>query len=229
MTKHASLLSPLLAATLGLVLSAVVQAQTSSLLKSDVPATGNRPVTLSDGSWYYRRLPPPRKIELHDLITIRVDETAQAIAEGELERRNSSLYDAILANWVYLEGLTAVRPNDMDEGSPRIRGQLNQLYRRQADLETGESVRFRITAEVVDIRPNGNLVLEAHKTVRNNNEVWEYSLTGICRSEDVDPDTNTILSEKVADMSIFKRERGHVRDGYRRGWFLRWFDTFHPF
>jgi len=229
MMKNATTAGLLLAAGLGLLLPATAAAQSSSLLRTDAAATGKPPLTLQDGSWYYRRLPPPKKVELHDLVTIRVDETAQAIAEGEMETRNSSLYNAILSNWVFLEGLTAVRPNDMDDGSPQITGQLNELYRKEAELETGESLKFRITAKVVDIRPNGNLVLEAHKMVRNNHEVWEYSLTGICRAEDVDPNTNTVLSEKVADLSIFKRERGHVRDGYRRGWFLRWFHTFNPF
>jgi flagellar L-ring protein precursor FlgH len=229
MKRIATIAGLLLGTAIGLLLPTTTVAQSSSLMRSDGTVTGEPPLTLQDGSWYYRRLPPPRKVELHDLVTIRVDETAQAIAEGEMETRNSSLYNAILANWVYLEGLTAVRPNEMSDGSPQIQGQLNELYRKEAELETGESLKFRITAKVVDIRPNGNLVLEAHKMVRNNNEVWEYSLTGICRAEDVDPNTNTILSEKVADLSIFKRERGHVRDGYRRGWFLRWFQTFNPF
>jgi flagellar L-ring protein precursor FlgH len=204
-------------------------AQNSSLLERDLPVGEAGPLTLSNGSPYYRPLPPPKKVAIHDLVTIRVDETAQAIAEGEMERRNSSLYNAILDEWPFLDGLKAIRPNDMSDGDPTFKAQLNQLYRKEAEMETGESLKFRITARVVDIRPNGNLVLEAHKTLRNNNEVWEYSLTGVCRAEDIDPNTNTVLSEKVAELSIFKRERGHVRDGYRRGWFLRWFDTFHPF
>ncbi len=212
-----------------LAASAVCHAQNSSLMRRDVAAKGNRPVSLSEGSWYHRPVPPPKKIAVHDLITIRVDETSQVISEGEMEQRNSSLYNAILDQWVFLEGLGAVRPNDMSDGDPQIRAQLDQLYRKEGGMETGESLKFRITAEVADIRPNGNLVLEAHKMVRNNNEVWEYSLTGICRSEDVDPDSNSVLSEKVANLSIFKRERGHVRDAYRRGWFLRWLAPFHPF
>ena len=40
---------------------------------------------------------------------------------------------------------------------------------------------------------------------------------------------NTVLSENVADMRIVKRETGHVRDGYRRGWALEWLDKWQPF
>ena len=64
--------------------------------------------------------------------------------------------------------------------------------------------------------------------MRDNDELWEAALTGIIRREDVLPN-NTVLSENVAELSIFKRELGHVRDGYKRGWFTYWFDRFSPF
>ena len=52
--------------------------------------------------------------------------------------------------------------------------------------------------------------------------------SGEIRPGDVLP-TNTVLSENVAELSIHKREAGHVRDGYRRGWFTRWLDMLQPF
>jgi flagellar L-ring protein precursor FlgH len=89
-------------------------------------------------------------------------------------------------------------------------------------------MKFRISCRVVDIRPNGNLVIEGRRTVHNNSEVWEQSLTGEVRPKDVLPN-NTVLSENVAELRIDKREAGHVRDGYRRGWLLKWLDKWQPF
>ena len=66
-------------------------------------------------------------------------------------------------------------------------------------------------------------MLEARKTISNNEEHWEYSLTGECRAQDIGPG-NTLLSRNIADLRIDKRERGQVRDGYKRGWFAKWFD-----
>ena len=81
---------------------------------------------------------------------------------------------------------------------------------------------------MVDIRPNGNLVIEGRRTIRNNNEVWEQALTGVIRAGDVMPN-NTVLSENIAEMRVYKREAGNVRDGYRRGWLMKWLDAYQPF
>jgi flagellar L-ring protein precursor FlgH len=95
-------------------------------------------------------------------------------------------------------------------------------------LQTKASLQFVISAEVVDIRPNGNLVVEAHKKVQDNEDVWDQAISGVIRPQDVLPN-NTVLSENVAELMINKREVGHVRDGYRRGWLTRLYDRFSIF
>ena len=209
-------------------LAAELPAQTSSLYRRDLPVGNGGPMTLEQGSWFYRKLPPPHEIRDHDVVSIRVDEKSQTFSEGEVQRRKNALYDAVLKDWVHLDGLRAIKPDKQADGDQHIQGTLNQLYRAEADLETRESVKFDIAAHVVDIRPNGNLVLEAHRVIRNNDEVWEYSLTGVCRRQDIGPD-NVLLSQNIAELSVLKRERGHIRDSYRRGWVLKLMDLFQWF
>lgn len=179
-------------------------------------------------SWYEVPLPPPKEIKVHDIVTIRVDLGAQVISEAEMQRRKNATYDALLNNWVVLNGLKSVKPAPQSEGDQRVQGNLNQLYRATGELETVESLKFEIAAKVAAVLPNGNLVLEAHRQVINNDEVWMHSLTGVCRREDIGPG-NMILSEDIADLQISKREHGHVRDSYKRGWFTLWLDRFNPF
>lgn len=207
----------------------LVHAQNSSLFQQDRPqTTAGQTTTLADSSWTFRQLEPPHEVKIHDIISIRVDEKSQVLSGGEVERRKNGLYDAQLKDWFHLVGLKALKPDEQTDGDQRAQGQLNQLYRTEAELETMESMKFEIAAEVADIRPNGNLVLEAHRVIRVNDETWEYSLSGTCSADDVGPGL-VILSRDIAELSIQKRERGHVRDGYRRGWFTRWFDTLQPF
>lgn len=201
-------------------------AQSSSLfLSRDGHAEA---ATLAQASWTYAPVQTPKELRIHDLLTIRVDELSRMTSEGGVQRRKNTLYDAILSNWIILDGLRWVKPSPQSNGDPRVTGQTTQTYRAQSEMDTRESLSFNITAEIVDVRPNGTMVVEAHKRVRVNNDVWEYSLSGVCRKEDIGPD-NVVLSRNLSDLNVFKRERGHVRDGYRRGWFTRWLDELQPF
>lgn len=205
-----------------------VDAQESSLYRRDLPANNRTPIFLESGSWTYTPLIPRREIQLHDIISIRVDEQSRMISEGEVQRRKNASYNAVLLDWLRLVGLDTIKPAPQTDGDPRVQGQLDQLNRAEGEMESRESLTFNVAAEVVDIRRNGTLVLEARRRVRNNNEVWEYSLTGICSKDVVGPG-NIVLSRDIAQLDIDKDERGHVRDGYKRGWFTRMLDLFHPF
>lgn len=180
------------------------------------------------GSWYETPLPPPKEVKRGDLIKIRVDLGSRMTADGQIQRRKNSQYDALLNDWVILNGLRNVKPDPQADGDQRIRGTLNQLYRATGELDTSESIKFNITATVADILPNGNLVLEAHWKINNNNEQWVRSLSGIVARENIGPG-NLVLGEDVAELHIGKQESGHVRDSYRRGWVTRLLDVFSPF
>lgn len=199
------------------------EAQRSSLYASKV----SQPLTLEHNSWLFVQLPPARELQINDLITIVVNQTLQSENEGKINRVTQSAIDARLRDWVMFDGF-GFKVDPQSTGDPRARGSLDSQLRTNADLETSAKIRFTIQATIVDIRPNGNLVVEAHSQVRDNDEVLEASLTGIVRREDVLPN-NTVFSEKVAELMIHKRETGHIRDAYRRGWFLRFYDSVKPF
>lgn len=195
------------------------RAQAGSANPDAVPLSSN---------WYEVPLPPPKEVRVHDILSIRVDMGARVSSDVQFQRRRTSQYDALLNEWIDLDGLRAMKPAEMADGSPRALGNLNYLNRVTADLETTESMKFEIAATVSAILPNGNLVLEAHRTVRNNNELWMHSLSGICRREDIGPG-NVILSKDIANLELEKRELGHMRDTYKRGWLMRWWDQVSPF
>lgn len=175
-------------------------------------------------NWYEVPLPPPKEVRVHDIITIRVDLGARMSSDVQFQRRRTAQYNAILNDWVFLDGLRALKKDPQRDGDQQVQGNLNHLDRVTGDLETTESIKFELAAEVTSILPNGNLVLEAHRTVRNNEELWMHSLTGICRREDIGPG-NLLLSKDILHLNVEKRETGHIRDSYKRGWFWRWFDT----
>lgn len=228
-----------LAAALGLagVLASGAGAQSSSLLgdpaerpplsSSLLGDAGERPpLSLSQQSWTYQSVEERRQMRLNDLLTVVVDEKSEMISEGEVDRRRKTDGLFVLKDWiVFLKDSFGIRPDPQSAGDPTIAHKANGKYRAEGELETREALKFRITCRVVDIRPNGNLVIEGRRVIQNNDESWEIALGGVIRAEDILPN-NSVLSENVAELRISKRETGIVRDNYRRGWFLLWRDRY---
>jgi len=222
--------SPRVAVLAGLLLAmgvaAEARAQSGSLFGTPDP---RRPLTLAASDWTYIPAPEPKQLKLNDILTVLVDEKSQVISEGEMDRKKKASLKAVLKDWIVLNSDSlGVRPDPQSSGDPKIDGQWDNKYKAQADFESRDAIKFNMAARIVDVRPNGTLVIEGRRTIRNNEDAWEFSLTGVIRPEDVLPN-NTVQSEKIAELQIHKRESGHVRDGYRRGWLLEWLDRYQPF
>jgi flagellar L-ring protein precursor FlgH len=217
----------LLTFTLGTALPFVITSTAAAQSSSLFGAPDNRQALTIVDSWTYLQPDPPKQIRLHDPITVIVNESSQVVTEADLQRRKRTNADVLLKNWLELDGLS-LKKAPQASGDPQATLNITNQTQAQADLETAAVIKFTLTAEVVDIRPNGNLVIEAHKKIRSNNEIWEQSLSGVIRPQDVLPN-NTVLSDKIMELSIDKRETGHIRDAYKRGWFTRWLDTYKPF
>jgi flagellar L-ring protein precursor FlgH len=184
-------------------------------------------IPLATSSLTYREVLPPREIKENDLVTIVVIESSQSLNSGEFDGRKTASIDAQLKSWIELDGLN-LKPAPQEDGDPRANGIYNNQFRAEGEIETRQALKFNITARVVEIRPNGNLVLEARKRVQDDDEILEASVMGIVRREDVDP-RNRVTSDALAELSVFRRTVGHVRDSYKRGWLHRLYDRVAPF
>lgn len=195
--------------------------------QQDAQGLGSQPLTIEQTSFLYQPVPTKKTFAINDIVTIRVDEVTRMMAEGEAENRKQTQFEAVLSDWVKLDNFR-LRPDPQANGDPTVAADSNSRFRSEASVETRESMTFTIAARIVDIRPNGNLVLEANKSIRQNDNLWEKSLTGICRAQDVAAD-NVVLSRDLLDLGVDNQDRGHLRDGYKRNWFTRWWDRLQPF
>ncbi len=211
-----------------LLFAGSVTAQDGSLFLQ--PSQSAKGLTLENSSFLYRTLPPearPRELQLHDIITVLVDFRSKFLSEGDAESRKTASLTGILADWIKLDG-GSLKPATQSDGDPTVSGSLNSQFRAEADVELSDSLTFRIAVQIVDIRPNGNLVIEGHLTIRNNEEQWRISLTGEVRREAIQAD-RTVSSDAITNLDIDKEELGQVHDGYARGWMGRIYDRYRPF
>ncbi len=216
-----------IALTASIILSVAHIAAAQSASIYGPPDARRAPLTLANSSWTYQAPPEPKQIREHDLVTVLVNYKSQVISEGETDRKKKASFKAKLKDWILLKNFSLI-PDPQSAGSPSVDATWDNKMKSEGSMESRDAMEFKIACTVVDIRPNGVLVLEGHRTIRNNSETWDLSLTGLVRPEDV-LDNNSILSENVADLKIFKREDGSVRDAYRRGWLMKWIDTYQLF
>ena len=78
-------------------------------------------------------------------------------------------------------------------------------------LSRDEEIKMSIAATVVQVMPNGNLVVWGHQELRVNYEVRDLTVTGIVRPEDVSA-KNMIQWNKVAEARVTYGGRGHMSD-----------------
>ncbi len=209
-----------LVAVIGLLTAVDARGQSSSLYGPP----GRRMITLESGSLMHI---VPQATQVGDIITVIVNDAFQVNSEGEIEQRKRANLDAVLQEWIELDGFN-IKKAPQASGDPQVTGALNSQYRAESELETKGGLQFRIAARVVDVSANGNLLLNARKEVVINDEIWEQELTGWIDPEAVLPN-RTVLSDNVVDLKIRKTERGQVRDGYKRGWLTRLYDRLLPF
>jgi flagellar L-ring protein precursor FlgH len=203
--------------------------QDASLLQVSLSGPG-QPLTLATSSFMYRMLPPDaeqRELRVNDIITVLVDYSAATASNGNTDNRKTSHLNAELKNWLKFDGRN-LKPAPFSDGDLKVDGHVDSETRIDALLQSKDSVTFRIAATVVDIQPNGNLVIEAHRYIHINDEVWQQSLTGIVRRTSIAPD-RTVRSDEVADLRVDKKEMGFIRDAYQRGWAQEWWDKYKPF
>jgi len=103
----------------------------------------------------------------------------------------------------------------------------NEL-KSKADYKDERSFVDRITVVVVDIQPNGNLVVMGTRNRDISGDIQKIEVSGIVRPSDIAFD-NTVKSEQVADFRLVAKNSG-VADPYTRpGWLGRIFDILWPF
>jgi flagellar L-ring protein precursor FlgH len=174
----------------------------------------------------------PRKFKKNDVVTVIVREDSSSSTTGKGNSKKQQSFDVALQQFVQLalsrSGLPTIGTVGNPSNLPEVKFNYNNDRQSQAVEERTDSATLRISGTVVDVKPNGTMVVEATKNITMDKETQHYTLSGICRAEDVTGD-NTILSTQMANLTLNKQTAGTVKDGTKRGWLNSIIDTISPF
>jgi len=115
---------------------------------------------------------------------------------------------------------------------PKIAADSADSFTGSANYQKKGAFEARLASVVVDVLPNGNMVVNGRREIRIDKETKLIEFSGIVRRYDIS-NQNTIQSELVANAEIRYRGQGPLTDSTERyglgGYVHRWIGWLWPF
>ena len=212
--------------------SSSLMANTTASVQAADDGRAAAPHGLRDSSLFAVASPEPRTIQKHDLVQIIVRETSRAKSKHELDAEKSWSLDGSIDSFpaFMLPDLLEfqLRNSDPDNFPIDLGVNFDKEFEGEGEYKREDDLTARLTAEVIEVQPNGNLVLEARTSIRNDEEVLAIKVTGICRQDDVTV-LNTILSNQIHDLRIDKTHTGELKKANEKGIIAKVLDAIFAF
>lgn len=159
---------------------------------------------------------------LGDLVTIQIVESlAASQVTASTVNRNTSADTTISA--APLPGLLGADLMNLNMGA-----KTNNDFSGKGGTTAANTFTGSITATVVEVLPNGNLVVSGEKQIGVNQNVDVMRFTGTVDPRLLQPN-NIISSTQVANVRVESKGRGAQGEAQTVGWLSRFFLSFNPF
>jgi len=162
-----------------------------------------------------------------DTVTVVITENASASKSATTSTNRTTAVSAGIPNMMGLETNMTGISKWMDL-SKLLNADTSSKYDGSGSTTRKENLSATITARVVDVLANGNLLIEGRRNVKVNNEDQIIVLEGTVRPKDISPD-NIVSSAQIADARITYSGKGIVSDRQKPGWLMNIIDQVWPF
>ena len=153
-----------------------------------------------------------------DLLQVIVRETSKSRIQQERELQKEGLAKAQVSEFTSFDWGSFFFSPSTSDNLPGFEIGAEKDFDGEGDYQRRDEMTDRITARVVEVKPNGNLVVEARVIRDWSGDRTEIRMTGVVDPEMVTP-AKTILSNQVYDLKIEKNHSGPVEDTTQRGFF----------
>jgi flagellar L-ring protein precursor FlgH len=158
-----------------------------------------------------------KAVRLHDVVSIVVGESLAASTDGQVKNSRSSNASSALTS---LFGRLKTANNMQNLLGMTAASGLSA----QGQSTTNSSLMTTFGAEVVDVLPNGMLVVQATRQLTFSQQTQLIALRGLVRPEDVSAQ-NQVLSTAMTDLELDVTGKGIVNDStYRQNPVVRFLE-----
>ena len=218
---------------LGLFMTLAAQASGQSLYLTQAqeatPEAQQPAMLLEEVSLYFIDAPEVRAIRVNDIVTIIIDENSSQTSSQKLETEKESKANANVKATLNLMQLLELRlAENAVTDTDLIDFTSKREFSGEGDYERKDKFSARIAAVVLEVKPNGTLVLQAKKSITKDKEVSVLVLSGLARDEDVTAQ-NTILSSQLANLDLILQNEGDLKKASEKGIITRVLDAIFAF
>ncbi len=195
---------------------------------------------LADSLWKkrvsvnYNLFDDNRARRVGDLVTVTVSENTDVDGGETSTTDNESTMTASRDSKNYLRGLWSGLRNGRNakiqdsRDANTFTNSYDDDWDGRGTYDMDRTVTLTMTAMVVEVLDNGNLVLEGKRNVNINKDEYTLKLTGIARPIDIST-SNIIASEKMSNVKFGLEGKGWLSRSGKKGWFNRVKDVFWPY
>ena len=169
-----------------------------------------------------------RASEIGDIVTVDIDISGNASLSNQTTRTRANSESAGVDNlFGYENSLGAILPESVVPAT-MLGIDSNVSNVGSGAITRSETVVVQIAATVVQVLPNGNLVIHGLQETRINFEVRELQIAGIIRPQDITTE-NVVSYEKIAEARMAYGGRGHISDVQQPRYGSQILDAIMPF
>ncbi len=154
-----------------------------------------------------------------DLLTVIVKQSSTATKNQKRNTSKKSDVNAQIESFLFSP--TASSAFTKGGKFPALKASTENSFEGGGQVSDVAVITDRFTVRVVDVLPNGNLLVEGRRSTTVSGEVSTIVLRAAVRKADVFPD-NTVASTQLADLTMRYENKGNLNDSQRQGWF-NWF------
>ena len=156
-----------------------------------------------------------KAVRIHDVVSIVVIESLSASTDGQVKNtRASNASSSLTALFGALKASNSLQ-NLIGQNS-------SSGLTAQGQSTTNSSLATTFGGEVVDVLPNGMLVVQATRQLTFSQQTQIIKLRGLVRPEDVNAQ-NQVFSTSMTDLELEVTGKGIVTDStYRQNPLVRW-------
>ncbi|PJI87901.1 flagellar basal body L-ring protein FlgH [Sphingomonas koreensis] len=169
-----------------------------------------------------------RASRVGDIVTIRINIADNARVDNATTRTRAGSESGGIAALLGLESqIGKILPGNPDP-SKLVDTSSDSRATGAGNTSRSEQINMTVAALIMDVLPNGNLMIRGRQEVRVNFELRELVVTGVIRPEDIARD-NSIRHSQIADARISYGGRGQLTDAQQARWGQQIYDALFPF